>query len=575
MAPKHGAWHKFPTVTAALMWLLPPALNATKRTARRHAQLLGLIRDPGHGEWKAGGAMVTRLVKTGLRRLPDDPNKLGDILHGLGEIAARSHVSITEPLIIYLRCRRHLRLNKIFAAAFAREAKTLYPIRADVVAFVQWLSSATTSWDTLTRGLSQVEHGRSFMSGRRFGLAFAARIVLSLDTHAIDVCIKVNPNRQRLAAIGDAVLAMVLPFDGKARPAALLPSRNAAIQSIGAAALLSPFEIMGTPLSFRNCRVALIAGGVAPSDATWMMGLRIKNAIHQRYRLEHARSNDLARLRYVEKNPQAAVGGPRNADAEIQMLHRRLGASAENYSRRLPELESMLTDMAADWPETGLSEEQMQWLDNIFVDTAEFRHRLAEKLSHGPNRDWLLKRNIERLREFIGLAKMAAKIPTDHFSPDEFRFLPLAEWTARSLILLYAHDGRGIGKRTSDLVLGVAQAATALMAQPFIATRKKACIFNFVSWRCSQSSVADFLQTNDFSCSQHALSVHSRCRARDVGFSRAITRFRARHRALVVFRSGYQIYDTGIRSFSPRRAFAPVARGHQPPDVANALPSRR
>jgi hypothetical protein len=414
---------------------------------------------------------VTRLAKAALRRLPENPTQLGDILHGLGEIVARSHVSIIEPLIAYLDNRR-LRLDKVFAAAFAREAKTSHPVRPDAVAFVQWLSSATTNWNTLRLALDHVERGHRFMGGGRYGLSFTARIILSLDARAIDACICANPNKQRLAAIGNALHSMVFPFDGKARPTVLLRSRNAAIRTIGAVALISPLGIMGAPLSFRSCWSVLVAGGIAPSDATWMMGLRLKDAIHQRYRLEHGRVNETARLHYVEKNPQAAMGGAENADAELRMLRHRLDTYTEHYSRLLPELEGMLIDMAGDWPVAGLSDDQMQWLDNVFVDTAEFRYRLAEKIPNGPNRDWLLKRNVERLRDFIGLTRTANEVPTDHFYPDESRFLPLSEWTARSLNLLFETDRRGAGRRTSDLVSGVAEAATAFMAQPFIAARK-------------------------------------------------------------------------------------------------------
>ena len=471
MADRTPVWHELPTVTAALMWLIPPALNATDRTARRRAQLLGLIRGPGRGELKPHDAAVTRLAKAALGRLPDDPAQLGDILLGLGEIAARSHVSIIEPLIASLGCRR-LRLDKVFAAAFAREAQTHHPVRLDAVAFAQWLASATTSWDTLTLALSNVEHGHVFVGGGRYGLAFTARIVIALDARAVDACIRANPNSQHLTVIGNAALAMVFPFDGKARPAALLRSRNAAIRSIGAAALISPLEIMSARLCFRDCQAMLVASGIAPSDATWMMGVRIKEAIHQRYRLEDALKNEAARLRYVEKNPQAAMGGVRNADAEMHMLRRRLDSYTERYTKLLPELEAMLTDMAADWPADGLSDEQMHWLDNIFVDTAEFRHRLAEKLPPGSNRDWLFKQNIARLQDFVGLAKTPAGVPKSYFSPDERRFQPLAEWTARSLSLLYDTDKRGVGKQTSFLVEGIAKAATALMAQPFISARK-------------------------------------------------------------------------------------------------------
>jgi hypothetical protein len=471
MAGKRPTWHEIPTVTAALIWLLPPALKATDRTVRRCVRLLRLIQDAGPGEWSANGAAVTRLATAALKRLPDKPTQLGEILHGLGEIAARSHVSIIEPLIAYLG-RRRLRLDKVFAAAFAREAKTHHSVRLDEIAFVQWLSGATTNWNTLVQALAHVERGHRFMGGGRYGLSFTARIVLSLDARAIDACIQANPNKQRLAAIGNAAHTVVLPFNGKARPTALLRSRNAAIGAIGAAALISPLEIMGAPFSFRRCWSVLVEGGIAPSDATWMMGLRLKETIHQRYRLEHGRENDTARLRYVEKNPQSATGGAKNADAELRMLRHRLDSFTERYSRLLPELEDMLIDMAADWPIAGLSDDQMQWLDNVFVDTAEFRHRLGQKIPNGSNRDWLLKRNIERLRDFIGLARTAEEVPLGHFFPDESRFLPLSEWTARSLSILFETDTRGVGKRTSDLVSGVAQAATAFMAQPFIAARK-------------------------------------------------------------------------------------------------------
>ena len=43
---------------------------------------------------------------------------------------------------------------------------------------------------------------------------------------------------------------------------------------------------------------------------------------------------------------------------------------------------------------------------------------------------------------------------------------------AQSVVLLYSQDRRGIGKRTSDLVKPLADAAIALLDQPFIASRQ-------------------------------------------------------------------------------------------------------
>ena len=249
-------------------------------------------------------------------------------------------------------------------------------MRLDALAFAQWLSSPATGWNTLTLAASHLEHGRGFIGGGCYGLAFTARIVLALDACAVDACIRANPNKQHLAVIGNAALATVFRFDGKARPAGLLSSRNGAIRSIGAAGLILASELTGTCLGFRDCGAVLVAGGITPSDATWMMGLRLKEVVHQRYRLEHGLKNEAARLRYVEKNPQAAIGGLHNAAAECRMLQSRLDGYTGRYAKLLPELEGMLSELAADWPDGGLTDEQMHWLDNIFVDTAEFRHGL-------------------------------------------------------------------------------------------------------------------------------------------------------------------------------------------------------
>jgi hypothetical protein len=114
----------------------------------------------------------------------------------------------------------------------------------------------------------------------------------------------------------------------------------------------------------------------------------------------------------------------------------------------------------------------MRSLEFIFVDTAEIRYRLAAKLSHQANRDWLLKRNIDRLKDFVGFEKNPADSSKEYFLPDERRFAALTDWAAQSIVLLYDEDNRGAGRRTSDLVLGVAKAVERLIVQPFSSGRQ-------------------------------------------------------------------------------------------------------
>ena len=463
----------FPSVKSALGWLLPPAPIMTDRELLTRARLTGLIQLQSRGRWAADGKKVARLAKHALRRLPGDAEKLGDLLHGLGEIGARSHAALIEPLIGYLHRRRnHLRLGKLLNRVFIHEAKKRPPVKSDVVATAQWLSHAKLEWNTFDQALSRIEHGHGLIGDSRFGLRFATRIILALDPRVIDDWIDSHPNTLSLATIWSAALSMVFPFDQRAQIEPLLRSRNSAIRCLGAASLICPLEFTGPPLGFPDCRKALVVGGIDPTDATWMMGMRIKRAIHQRYRLAHEQEQIAPRLRYVEKNPQAAMGGARNAEAELRNLRTRLDRNAERHSKLLPELEQMLEDMTTDWPRDGLSDEQMKSLDNIFVDTAEFRFRLAEKLPHQANRGWLLKRNATRLKQFLETEVPGRTPATDHFLPHEPQFRALMEWTARSLVLLYDADQRGVGKRTSDLVKAIATAADDLVAQPFIDVRK-------------------------------------------------------------------------------------------------------
>jgi hypothetical protein len=457
---------EMPSVHMALAWLLPDHADGEILQAARAAGLV-LADDGPH--WKADGDRIMRLAEDGLARLPNDSDRLGEIMHGLGEIAARSHVpSLPDLLVSHLKAQP-AHLQKLLDAAVACDHAIPQEIGVDDLALAQWLSQATLDWNTFNAAVVRIGHPDRVFG--HFGLGFVVRIVFRVDPSVIDDWIGAHLNHPTVAVIGSTARNMVFPFDGKASTSALLESKTVGIKCLAAASLVCP--IGRQPLSgLSDCHKSLVAAGFAPSDATWMTGMRIKNAIHARYWNEHTREQTGARLRYVEEHPEQAMGGLRNAEAEKNMLRNQLDHAEKAYAELLPALEDMLSDMAKEWPAEGLSEEQMRSLEPIFVDTAEIRHRLAAKLAHRVNRDWLLKRNVDRLRDFIGLAKTPDAVPREYFLPDERRFAAIADWTAPSLVLLYDGDNRGVGRRTSDLVSSTAVAAQGLMAQPFIPGRQ-------------------------------------------------------------------------------------------------------
>jgi len=459
---------EMPSVHIALAWLLPDHADGEILQAARAAGLV-LADDGPH--WKANGDMVMRLAEDGLARLPDDPDRLGQIMHGFGEIAARSHVpSLPDLLVNHLKARAaDLSLQKLFDAAVACDRAIPQEIGVDDLALSQWISRATLDWNNFNAAVVRIEHPDRIFG--HFGLGFVVRIIFRVDADVMDDWIAAHLDHPTVAVIGSAALNMVFPFDGKAAAPALLESKNVAVKFLGAASLVCP--VGQEPLSsLSDCHKSLVAAGFTPADATWMTGMRIKNAIHARYRTEHAREQTGARLRYVEERPEQATGGLRNAEAEKYMLRNQRDHAEKAYAELLPALEDMLSDMAKEWPAEGLSEEQMRSLEPIFVDTAEIRHRLAAKLTHQANRDWLLKRNIDRLRDFIGLAKTPDGVSKEYFLPNERHFAAIADWTARSIVLLYERNSRGAGPGTSNLVLNTAKAAEELIAQLFVPGRQ-------------------------------------------------------------------------------------------------------
>ncbi len=230
------------------------------------------------------------------------------------------------------------------------------------------------------------------------------------------------------------------------------------------------------------------------------MGHRLKEAIHQRYRLENAREQTDARLRQLELDPDMAHGGRRHASHEIESLHTRREQGAKAYAKNLTELEQMLSDLARDWPQTGLTQHQMTALENVFVNTPEFRYRLAEKIGHQENCAWLLRRNIENMKDWLGAGDGMPEALGKYFIPNDQQFVAMAPWAAKSLIALYADDKRGIGKRTSDIAFGISQAVVNLCTQPFAAARQP------VAW---QSAIPRSAYTTLFALTVVAGALHA------------------------------------------------------------------
>jgi hypothetical protein len=442
---------EIPTVWSALRWRLEDRGGPDDdRSLLVKARLCGLLSADGSRNWRVDGRMLERLLASALKQLPRDPVVVGKVLHGLGEMDARTHASIVKPLIERLRGRRpRSSLFEVLSAAADCEAKSPNQPSLAAIELAQWVGRASLNWADFDQAVHRAGRFSYDVNPGRYGLTFVARIVAANDPRAIDAWILKHRMKQvRVATIVAAMSASANDIGAIDRAASLLSSGIPALKCLAAAFFVSsPFPQAAKSSDHRDCVKILLDGGINQSDATWMMAYRLKNAIHDRYWAESQLAQSQARLQHLELNPQDAVGGTHNLVAEKDMCRNRAAHFGARLSELATEIEDILCVLALRWPTDGLSEQQMQSVECNFVSTPEIRHRLAEKLPLGADRDSLLKRNIEQLRIFIGLGQ-EAKALEEHYSPEDGRFVVVATWAAQSFIRLYERDEKGVGKRT-------------------------------------------------------------------------------------------------------------------------------
>src|SRR5262249_3394127 len=322
--------------------------------------------------------------------------------------------------------------------------------------------------------------------GGRFGFGFVLKLFARSNPAALDRWLRSHkpPDPYLAPVVPTLAEDLVWQCESEVLARTLLRLTNPLVRCLGAAAILyHPFR-SSPPHTCARCFEIFSAGGIDAADAIWMVSLRLKDAVHTRYRCTDQLPKLQARRRYVEASPEAAVGGAHNAAAECDRL-RRDEIAAENALKQAEnDIEQALDQIAVSWPPGGLNNDQLVWLDNAFVGTAEIRHRLAVKLPDTPNRTALLEANIRQLAATVGISEKAPSVFYQHLVGDQQRLAPLFWWSAQSDCERYRQDSRGIGRRASFFLRPMTVAGDAILDQPFLASRQ------YIRWTSAVARLA-------------------------------------------------------------------------------------
>lgn len=470
-----SALTKNPTVIAALAWLLDQSPATVRHRVVLRARSSGLLRRRDDGD-AFGGAIATRLIARPGKSLPQKPRELGRLLHGLGEIAARSHAQFSDPLDQMMRKHRtstflHATLEAALECASAEPPRDRYVV--EISGFVSWMTVDDYAWESFRAATGLIDYHWYPPLFPDYGLAFAAEHVMASATDGTELRGLPRLTTKQYASVGSGAVALAT----SARPSAaiarsLVRTPFPGLRHLGAAAVVMPRDTTANLTDARGCCATLVRAGIARGDAVWMTGYRLKMAVHERYRLTGRVEQAKARLAELTGHPDRAVGGHEHYAWEIETTEEELSQSLTRLEEVDEEIGALLRGLADAWPAEGLDDAQLAHLDMCFVGTPEIRHRLAVQVPHDANRRWLLRKTLETLEEHLGLRdpQAAAKDwfhPGDHFIP---RTVP---WAARSAAALFGSErpSKGIGRETSRLVAKMAAASEDIAERPFAATR--------------------------------------------------------------------------------------------------------
>lgn len=454
-----------PGAAEALRWLLhlPPGLS--QREVLRRARRAGVLSAEGQADERVDGKALSPYLRR-LPPLPGDQQAAVGLLMGLGELKARGHTDLRQALLPAVRrCLHRIPARTVLDTA-ARLAYGAKPPYRDSMGRAGTIAAAgLLDWRTFRDANTMIQHP-DFGFSRRWGFLFVAQLVLEIAPNLFGCWMASKRAHPCLTPLVALVLNPLIWSDPAAQQLArrMLRWPMPFLRCAGAAALVRADDLDDGP-SIAACWQTLVESGLAPGDALWMSAARLKQAIHRWYQLEHKKQNLGQSLTSIEQNRTTAPQGYAREDY-MQWLTDQLEDVTRQFDKHLPRLEGMLTELAACWPAEGLDDAQAAQLEPVFVDSPEYRYRLAEKLGDRPDTRRLLKKNIDQFFDLVGLTHGHRP---DHSSWDDERDGNILTWAARSWVALH---GRNSGKKAGQHLNALIRPVRDLPDEPFLYARQ-------------------------------------------------------------------------------------------------------
>lgn len=278
----------------------------------------------------------------------------------------------------------------------------------------------------------------------------SAEIYTVIVSRVIDSLIYRNPSECR--SIAYLLLRTGVPF----------------FQALGACSLAGE-DGNENGIEFAQLVIELQSLGIRRSQAFTLSLIVVETARARRARVESKITEFSARLVQLEKYPDTAIGGSRNADDETEQVRHSLETAQAEKRRVDQDFDKLVSALASVFnTEPTFVSRLVELQGALMLYAPEVLVRVGEYLGAGQAAEAILDFVID-----VGVKVIGLSAPTfgDDGNLTRKDFESIRAPMARAIDLRYRSDVKGVGRRTGQLLAELAQVGDRLLNAPYSAER--------------------------------------------------------------------------------------------------------
>lgn len=458
-------------VLYTLAWLSGCNINASPKKIINRSIQLDLIKVHNDTRWNANEKNISRRLISPRIIFPNPDNfkELTKILIGFGEISARSHGDFYDFFIKKFTQFFYKKSIEKILKYIVEKNKYLKRIRQlSEIGYYQKIGRTDFNWQGYEEAITELDFG-SRISTYNYGISFVVKL-----------CLKTIPSQYSLIVekhkaknfVGDLCCPVIGPlmFRSEQYIAPLLKSKNAYLRLLACASVVHQDRSDNQSSIDDNIQM-LVSNGIDLGDAIWISSVKLKNHYQN---VERDRENVISTSREIKRCEKDLNHCPKGIKPEewIDSRKNALKYYEDSLINATNRLEKNFDDIRLNWPETGITSNQVANLIHLIRDEVLSR-QLVDLVPSKDNQIQLLSHVLSSIEKRMGTStQFSLEVCEETFLYSSERDSEKAVNAAKVLIQLSNLKGKIIGRFLGNIVGATVAHLEKFACRPFVSVRK-------------------------------------------------------------------------------------------------------